>query len=129
MVKGKEMNKEKLMELIRENGLETKIRDLSFCVDESQQNSYELVLTVWKDGRVTLELVQRGSYYSDEVDKTIDERIILARNLVYDNYDVQAAVESGISDDDIPDDAIGLYKNNFDIKEYIDSVYLNEAGF
>ena len=123
------MEKEKLMELIRENGLETKIRDLSFCVDESQQNSYELVLTVWKDRRVTLELVQRGSFYSDEVGKTIDERINLPRNLVYDNYDVQAALESGIADDDIPDDAIDLYKNNFDIKEYIDSVYLNEAGF
>ena len=120
------MEKEELMELIEKNGLETKIRDLSICMDESQQNSYGLILTIWKDGRVTLELVQRGSFYSDDVAEGIKEQITLPRNVVYDNYDIQVALDNGIKDDDIPDNAIEVYNDNFDIEEYITKVMESE---
>ena len=116
------VNIEELKSLISKNDLESKIKEMSCWMDESQQASYSLVLTLWKDDSVTLELVQRGSFYSDEVADGIKEQVTLPRIVVYDNYDVQAALDNGIPDYEIPQNAIDVYEDDFDLDKYLKKV-------
>ena len=120
------MNMEKLKKIIKENGLEEKIRNMSFALDESDQNSYGLELTIWKNGNVTVSLVQRGCFYDDETEKYIKETIYLPRFVIYDNYDIDAALDNGIPEDEIQDYAIDTYKQNFDLDEYLKFVDFDE---
>ena len=121
------MNMKNLKEIIEENGLEEKIRDMSLALDESDQNSRSLELEIWKDGNVTASLVQEGCFYDDETEKQLKETIYLPRNLIYDNYDVQAALDNGVSEDEIEEDAIENYKENFDLDEYLKFVDFEEV--
>ena len=121
------MNMKNLKEIIEENGLEEKIRDMSLALDESDQNSRSLELEIWKDGNVTVSLVQEGCFYDDETEKQLKETISLPRNLIYDNYDVQAALDNGVSEDEIEEDAIANYKENFFIDEYLKFVDFEEV--
>ena len=121
------MNMKNLKEIIEENGLEEKIRDMSLALDESDQNSRSLELEIWKDGNVTVSLVQEGCFYDDETEKQLKETIYLPRNLIYDNYDVQAALDNGVSEDEIEEDAIESYKENFDLDEYLKFVDFEEV--
>ena len=121
------MNMKNLKEIIEENGLEEKIRDMSLALDESDQNSRSLELEIWKDGNVTVSLVQEGCFYDDETEKQLKETIYLPRNLIYDNYDVQAALDNGVSEDEIEEDAIENYKENFDLDEYLKFVDFEEV--
>jgi hypothetical protein len=121
------MNMKNLKEIIEENGLEEKIRDMSLALDESDQNSRSLELEIWKDGNVTASLVQGGSFYDDETEKQLKEIIYLPRNLIYDNYDVQDALDNGLSEDEIEEDAIESYKENFDLDEYLKFVDFEEV--
>ena len=120
------MNMKNLKEIIEENGLEEKIRDMSLALDESDQNSRSLELEIWKDGNVRVSLVQEGCFYDDETEKQLKETISLPRNLIYDNYDVQAALDNGVSEDEIEEDAIENYKENFDLDEYLKFVDFEE---
>ena len=121
------MNMKNLKEIIEENGLEEKIRDMSLALDESDQNSRSLELEIWKDGNVTVSLVQEGCFYDGETEKQLKETIYLPRNLIYDNYDVQAALDNGVSEDEIEEDAIENYKENFDLDEYLKFVDFEEV--
>ena len=121
------MNMKNLKEIIEENGLEEKIRDMSLALDESDQNSRSLEIEIWKDGNVTASLVQEGCFYDDETEKQLKETIYLPRNLIYDNYDVQAALDNGVSEDEIEEDAIENYKENFDLDEYLKFVDFEEV--
>ena len=121
------MNMKNLKEIIEENGLEEKIRDMSLALDESDQNSRSLEIEIWKDGNVTASLVQEGCFYDDETEKQLKETIYLPRNLIYDNYDVQAALDNGLSEDEIEEDAIENYKENFDLDEYLKFVDFEEV--
>ena len=121
------MNMKNLKEIIEENGLEEKIRDMSLALDESDQASRSLKIEIWKDGNVTASLVQEGCFYDDETEKQLKETIHLPRNLIYDNYDVQAALDNGVSEDEIEEDAIENYKENFDLDEYLKFVDFEEV--
>lgn len=121
------MNMKNLKEIIEENGLEEKIRDMSLALDESDQTSRSLEIEIWKDGNVTASLVQEGCFYDDETEKQLKETIYLPRNLIYDNYDVQAALDNGVSEDEIEEDAIENYKENFDLDEYLKFVDFEEV--
>lgn len=116
----------KLYEIIDENGLETKIRRYSMALDESDQNSRSLILTIWKDGNASVALVQSENFFDDETEKQIEEQISLPRVLIYDDYDVGEALKDGVSEDDIQNDAVERYIDNFDLREYLKLAHLEE---
>ena len=53
------MEKEEIKRIIEENGLVQELRDLSFCRDESEQANIGLYLSIWNDGKVTLDLIHQ----------------------------------------------------------------------
>lgn len=114
------MNSNEIKNLINREGLNDELIQKSLAMSESDRHSFELWLTIWKDGKATLSLTQRGSDYPPETYSRINEVVTLPRVCVYDNYDIQAALDYGISEDDIPEDALRAYKENFDIDEYLE---------
>ena len=116
------INSNEIKNLINREGLNDELIQKSLAMSESDRHSFELWLTIWKDGKATLSLTQRGSDYPPETYDRIKEIITLPRVSVYDNYDIQVALDYGISEDDIPEDAKRFYKENFDIDEYLEGV-------
>ena len=112
------MNKEEIKKIIEENGLAQELRDLSFCRDESEQANIGLYLSIWNDGKVTLDLILTNCYSTGE---GLKQRISLPRIVIYDNYDIQAALDCGVESEDIERDAIEVYKENFDFDEYFEN--------
>ena len=117
-MENEKMNKEEIKKIIEENGLAQELRDLSFCRDESEQSNIGLYLSIWNDGKVTLDLIPGNCYSTGE---GLKERISLPRIVIYDNYDIGAALESGIKNEDIEENAIEVYKENFDFDEYFEN--------
>ena len=113
------MQADELKQIIEQNNLKDELSQKSMEMDESDQHSRELWLTIWNDGKATLSLTQRGNDYPPETYKSIKDVVVLPRICIYDNYDIQAAYDNGITDDDIQDDAISCFKENFDIDTYI----------
>ena len=115
------MNRKKLQSRIEsDQELLEKIRDYSSAFDESEQNSRELWVTIWKDGRITASLTQRGSDYPPETYRAIDAVITLPRVTIYEDFDIDAELEKGIHEDELQDVAIQQYKDNFDLSRYLD---------
>ena len=112
------MEKEEIKRIIEENGLVQELRDLSFCRDESEQSNIGLYLSIWNDGKATLDLIPGNCYSTRE---GLKERISLPRIVIYDNYDIGSALESGIKNEDIEENAIEVYKENFDFDEYFEN--------
>ena len=97
------MQADELKQIIEQNNLKDELLQKSMAMDESDQHSRELWLTIWNDGKATLSLTQRGNDYPPETYKSIKDVVVLPRICIYDNYDIQAAYDNGITDDDIPD--------------------------
>ena len=79
------MEKQKLLKRIeREPELVQKIWKNVLMTDESEQHSIDVILTVWKDGKMTVDRQQSNSDYPKETYRNIKERIYLKTFLVYD---------------------------------------------
>ena len=117
-MENEKMNKEEIKKIIEENGLAQELRDLSFCRDESEQTNIGLYLSIWNDGKVTLDLIPTNCYSTGE---GLKQRISLPRIVIYDNYDIQAALDSGVESEDIERNAIEVFKENFDFDEYFEN--------
>lgn len=113
------MDKKELKQIIQDNDLEDELVEKSMAMDESDQHSRELILTIWKNGEVSLSLRQDGSDYPPETYNQIEEIIDLPRFLIYDDYDVNFALENGVEENNIEEDAIDNYRENFDLDEYL----------
>lgn len=104
------------------------IMDKSYAMDESDANSRELWITFWKDGKVSASLTQRGNDYPPEAYKSIKEVVVLPRKLVYNDYDIQAALDNGVDENDLEEDAIEAYKGNYDLEDYLKNVDFDEEN-
>lgn len=118
------MDKKELKQIIQDNDLEDELVEKSMAMDESDQHSRELVLTIWNDGKASLSLRENGSDYPSETYNQIEEVIDLPRFLIYDDYDMKAALDNGIQEDNIEEEAIDNYKENFDLDRYLKYVNL-----
>ena len=114
------MNAKEIEELVKEKGMVDEFRDLVMSLDESDANSRELWMTIWKDGRVTLGLTQRGNDYPPETYRSIREVIRFPRIVIYDDFDISSALNQGVKDDEIEEVAINAFKENFDLGEYLE---------
>ena len=115
------MDRNELENIIDQNeNLYAEIRKNSYAKDESEAASQKLWITVWKDGDITVSLTQQGNDYPPETYSNIEEIIELPRVPVYDNYDIQSALDQGISEEEIFSDALQTYMENFDMSTYLD---------
>ena len=115
------MDRNKLENIIDQNeNLYAEIRKNSYAKDESEAVSRELWITIWKNGDITVSLTQQGNDYPPETYSNIEEIIELPRVPLYDNYDIQSALDQGISEEEIFSDALQTYMENFDMSTYLD---------
>ena len=115
------MDRNELENIIDQNeNLYAEIRKNSYAKDESEAASQELWITIWKDGNITVSLTQRGNDYPPETYSNIEQIIMLPRVPLYDNYDIQAALDQGIPEEEIFSDALQTYMENFDMSTYLD---------
>lgn len=119
------MEIKEVKELLEKKGLVRSFTDLVMALDESDANSNELWMTVWKDGRVTLSLTQRGHDYPPETYRAIKEVIHFPRVCIYDDFDISGALEDGTSEDGLQDVAMDSFRENFDLDEYLNK-YMEE---
>ena len=120
------MDRKEFEERIEQDRLEPdgtlfeEIKNNSYALDESEAHSRELWITVWKDGRITTSLTQRGNDYPPETYNDIVNVFRLPRVSIYDGFDIQAALDDGIPEDEIEEKAIETYKDNFSLSDYFD---------
>ena len=115
------MDRNKLENIIDQNeNLYAEIRKNSYAKDESETASQKLWITIWKNGDITVSLTQQGNDYPPETYSNIEEIIELPRVPLYDNYDIQSALDQGISEEEIFSDALQTYMENFDMSTYLD---------
>ena len=115
------MNRTDLEKRIEQDAeLIAEIKNNSYALDESEANSRELWITVWKDERITVSLTQRGNDYPPETYNDVENVFRLPRVSIYDGFDIQAALDDGVPEDEIEEKAIETYKDNFSLSDYFD---------
>ena len=115
------MNRTDLEKRIEQDAeLIAEIKNNSYALDESEANSRELWITVWKDERITVSLTQRGNDYPPETYNDVENVFRLPRVSIYDDFDIQAALDEGIPEDETQEAAVESYKDNFVLSDYLD---------
>ena len=114
------METEKLKKLIGNAHIKERIKYLSYGVNEKETVENELWLTIWKVGYINVSWTRKGFQpYPDAFLKNIREIIRLPLVNVWDHFDKQGAIEDGIPESPISQDAIQWYLENFDLDQYL----------
>ena len=115
--------------ILEDSELSQKIEDMSYAMDESDENNRELTLTIWKDGRITADQTQRGNRYPNEVYENIEKIHCLKRTIIWDVFVTTADLRDNPEDrdeDNRKTRAIESYKSMFDLKQYLERTLMED---
>ncbi len=115
------------------------IMEEMMATDDSSANNYFVTVTKWKDGDVSVEKTQRGSFRDSAQYEQIAWEVEIPSVNVFEDYDLKSGMESimgrdlsekefekllnsGEYNDDLNEDAISFFKENFDFEQEADEI-------